>query len=319
MSEPDYHFIVGIPRSGTTLLSFMFNRSNKILALHEPKHILHVIKDYKHSGLKSLYHSKSYFKKIEQLHNIKESPFKVNPKKNKETWKMPFDERSVKKISTQIALSFEFLNKKNTQIDAIIDKNPAYTINLDNIISHFPKAKFIITTRDYRAFTLSRMEKRKPHKKIHSYINECVIWNYMHKFVFEAINKYPEKCLLIKYEELTSNPEIKMREICNFLNLDFSYSMLKTEDFELNQKLNIDSFSTRKKVKYTDLSKPINIERNEAWKTKLTNKNIRKLDALCHDYGQQLGYLPAKPISKLARTYFKLMAIPYKILIRIQI
>lgn len=310
-----YHFIIGIPRSGTTLLSFILNKNKQVLALHEPKFAAKVIRDKKESNLNSFSNCKSYFSNIKDFHNVKDSPYQIDTKKLAEVWKTPQKNRSVKSISFKIAKAIKFLDKDNIYIDTIFDKNPIYTLRIDDLVEAFPEAKFIVTTRDYRAFALSNMEKRNPTKKIHSYLYLGIKWNFMHKHMLRALDKYANKCLLVKYEDLVSQTKTTVKEICDFCNIEYSDDMLSPEKFNLENRMDIDSFSKRKKTKYKDLSKPINNNREEAWKNKLSSKNIEKLDITCQNIGSKLGYKQTKKPILFKTIFYFILSIPYRLIV----
>jgi len=308
MSNKNYHFIIGIPRSGTSLLCFILNKNKNVLALHEPKQAAKVIKDFI-GNKQNLPITKSYFNSIDDFKNVQESPYKLNNNQLNKALTFSADNNTPEKVCFNIGLSFEFLNKKNTEIETVVDKNPSYIFRIDELVQSFPNSKFIIMTRDYRGFALSKMEKSHPDNLIHKFWHQGRIWNYWHKYIFKAINKYPEQCKLVTYEDLTLSPEPTVQRICEFLDINFNQGMLFTEDLELKKHVDIASFSQRKKTKYDDLSKPINTERFEAWKTKLTDKEIAILDSLCSKYGPKLGYKPYRSTNFLNRLFYKTISL----------
>ena len=103
--------------------------------------------------------------------------------------------------------------------------------------------------------------------------------------------------------------QLQVKEICEFLDIKFNTDMLLTQDLNLKKHIDIDSFSKRKKTKYNDLSKPINTERLNAWKNKLTDKEIAVLDTLCSKYGEKLGYKPFKSTSLWNKLYYRFISL----------
>ena len=85
--------------------------------------------------------------------------------------------------------------------------------------------------------------------------------------------------------------------------------MLLPQDLNLKKHVDIDTFSKRKKTKYTDLTRPINTERLNAWKNKLTDKEIAVLDILCSKYGEKLGYKPLKTTSIWNNLFYRIISL----------
>lgn len=305
-----YHFIIGIPRSGTSLLCFIFNKNKTILALHEPKHAVKILKDQKKSGLDTLITCQEYFSNIDDYKGIKESPYTIDFQELNKVWETPKNERSVINLCYKISLAFRFLNKDNTCVETVVDKNPSYIFRINELAKAFPTSKFIIMTRDYRGFALSKIEKAHPDNLIHSFWHQARIWNFWNRHIFKAINKHGERCRLVKYEDLVLEPKQTTEEICSFLNLDFDEKMLEIENFNMEKHIEIDNFSERKKTKYQDLSKAINTNRTELWKEKLSDKEIAVLDNLCKKYGEKLGYKPYRKTSAIQILYYRLISIP---------
>lgn len=81
---------------------------------------------------------------------------------------------------------------------------------------------------------------------------------------------HDSKRLDIRYESLVKDPEASLKEICEFLKVEYSDEML-----------NIDEIST--------YSKP-NSCFSEQWKTKLTSEEVILVEARCHQLMKARGY-----------------------------
>jgi hypothetical protein len=119
------------------------------------------------------------------------------------------------------------------------EQTPRNLFFIDEILSFYPNAKIVCMMRDARDVLLSQKYKWKlrflgykkmPRKEmIRSWFNYhpvtiSKLWNSSAKQVANSIAK--ENVYLLKFEELLENPEQKIKELCDFLNVRFQQSML---------------------------------------------------------------------------------------------
>ena len=116
------------------------------------------------------------------------------------------------------------------------DKMPrAYLRNFEETMQQYRKAKFLITIRDGRGTIASQIRNDKnKHFWALDTIEECCThaegnwllamhnWERMKPMLIERVHY-----LEIRYEEATTNPEQALREICNFVDIEF-----KIEDWK---------------------------------------------------------------------------------------
>lgn len=111
----------------------------------------------------------------------------------------------------------------------VLDKTPEYATIWPFIKCVFPKAKFIVLTR-HPAAILSSFA--------HSFFDGDYQLAYQHDPLFEryipalagAIRDQELDLLHLRYEELTSQPQISAQKMCEFLNLEYTPSMLQKEE-----------------------------------------------------------------------------------------
>lgn len=70
-----YHFIIGMPRAGTTLLSTELNKHKEILVLPESKHVLKMLKNRNYQN-----ELEKYYQKVKR--KIKNTPYVLNDQIN---------------------------------------------------------------------------------------------------------------------------------------------------------------------------------------------------------------------------------------------
>jgi hypothetical protein len=104
------------------------------------------------------------------------------------------------------------------------DKTPMYVQHLGLLARAFPDARFVHVLRDGRdcAQSFHRRWNLSPLRSV---------WRWKKSVATgrrQGLQLGAGRYMEVKYEELTSEPENRMRQVCNFLNLPFSSEVLKS-------------------------------------------------------------------------------------------
>ena len=285
-------FILGIGRSGTTLLTSLLQRHPEIWACPENYFYLffkHAVDSKKLSQQQLsayLLEFNEYFGKIQPYIGWKYDSDQMKNiilNQNSKDWE---------ELSKKIYSCFVPENKEpQNQIKYFVDKNPSYTLFGDQLWKAGHR-HFILITRDPRANLLSRKQSKNNHTTETLY--NCTRWNYYTKRMIRFQRSKGDSTLLLKYESLVLNPLEETRRVFDFLLLKSisENEINKTEDQFLHQKEFIDlvDSSERLRKKYTDLSQPIYNSRLYAWQSELSSKDIALCEFICGRTSEQLGY-----------------------------
>lgn len=97
----------------------------------------------------------------------------------------------------------------------------------------------------------------------------------------------PEIFYTLKYEDLITNTENIMREICNFINVDFNDSIL-----QYHKKINehFDGATESFRTIHSGLRKPVNDDKIGLWKLRMKENDIKASDFVVGKYAEILGY-----------------------------
>ena len=188
-------FIVGLPRSGSTIVeSILSSGEKKILSLGETNLI-----------------NWSIINSNRQILNEQES---VN--------------LDVYAICNKLLIGLENLDILNKENKIFIEKSLENFFYIDIILKIFPKAKFINTFRNvednvYAIFQqfLSNISWVHSFENILDYVD-----NYL-KIINFFKEKYPGRILTVNLEELTNSQEKISKKIYNFCNLEWNAKALK--------------------------------------------------------------------------------------------
>jgi hypothetical protein len=283
MRESGFNFIVGIGRSGTTLLMSMLNAHPTIQATPEVNFFVFFHNSWKNKTT----FKESDFKRVELYVSL----FKRRKHASGFDWSIDLFREYIqqnKKINFAIIYqcfykSFVYAGTPKN-ITHNFDKNPINTLFLNDIIEQLPNAKFVFLVRDPRANYLSRKEKinfRKPNIYADSYR-----WAFYNESTLALIEKHKDKFYVLKYEDLVSNARFYLNELAEFFDFKNEEDML---NFHLHVKENSlrkvtedsDNVHVKAKEKYEKLSRPVNTDRLEAWKQKLSKEEIEINSRIC--------------------------------------
>jgi omega-hydroxy-beta-dihydromenaquinone-9 sulfotransferase len=145
-------------------------------------------------------------------------------------------------VSNPVSIYELFLAKITSDNKCFIacDQTPKNMYYLNEILSFFPNAKVINMVRDQRDVLLSQKKKWKRRflgassiplsEAIRSYINyhpilTAKIWNSSLEYSAEFTNN--NKVRIVKFEELLVNPVRIVKDLCQFLEIDYHQKMLK--------------------------------------------------------------------------------------------
>ena len=293
------HFIIGMDRSGTTILTRLLNNFVDLKCLPEVNFLVFFL----HSLKKHTITQADINSVLEQMRIYYLSHPWVGYEFDFENCKKSIqNELSLKNtlnyqnLCILICENFKLngLNKKYAKL--LIDKNTSNTLYVSKIKSSFPNSKFIWIIRDYRANMLSRVQH--PELKSSNIAFNAIRWVLYNRSVLKFYNQNKDKVLLIKYEELVLNNEKVMRNICDFLNINNDMESDSLESLKIdisNYKVPLEHIKRFEK-KYSDLNKPLNSDRIYSWQKELPLSDIQICDAICSDLAKKFGY---KPFSKL--------------------
>ena len=225
-------FLIGFPRSGTTLLDTIL-RTNKSIEVIEEKPILRNFLRNLEIKIKNNFDNLDYLdeKFIQNMQNIY------------------FEERE------------KYLENKKTKI--VIDKMPLNIIYIGEILRFFPKAKFIFALRNPYDSVLScfmqQFELNPAMKNFTSLEGSVFLYDLVMKLWIIYKDVFSIDYHYIKYEDLVIDFETTTQKIFKFLEIDWSED---TKNFYINAKerLNISTPS------YNQVTSPLYKRSINRWK-----------------------------------------------------
>jgi len=236
MSNTKQIFVVGSSRSGTTMMGRILGNHSDIFTFKE----LHFFGTIWTNNSNQDLNRQEQIDLLSRLLCIQE-----NGLFNQQIISA-FNEKAIvllahKDICNPLSIYELFLSTISNENKSTIscEQTPKNMYYLNEILAFFPQAKVINMVRDQRDVLLSQKNKWKRRflgaskiplsEAIRSYINyhpilTSKIWNSS----LEHSAKYfdNERVKIVKLEELLSKSEFVVKEICNFLEIDFHPKML---------------------------------------------------------------------------------------------
>ena len=225
-------FLIGFPRSGTTLLDTIL-RTNKSIEVVEEKPVLR-------NFLRNLdIKTKNNFNNLDNL----DKKFIQNMQN------IYFEERQ------------QYL--ENKKIKTVIDKMPLNIVHIAEILRFFPNAKFIFALRNPYDSVLScfmqQFELNPAMKNFISLESSASLYDLVMKLWTIYRDIFSINCHFIKYEDLVTDFEKTTKEIFKFLEIEWSEN---TKKFYITAKkrLNISTPS------YNQITSPLYSRSINRWK-----------------------------------------------------
>ncbi|MEM1244804.1 MAG: sulfotransferase [Acidobacteriota bacterium] len=151
----------------------------------------------------------------------------------------------------------------------------------DDYLRIFPDGRFVNIVRDGRDVLASQLNtgsfKNSPEKLGKS-------WSATHRRFRKFLAKHPDRGFALVYEQLVSDPENHVRQLCDFLQLDFVSEMLSFHSQDLS------IFQTNHLSK-DRISKPIDTSKVGRWKQDLDPAQVAEFSETAKDELAHWGYV----------------------------
>ena len=279
----NFFFILGRPRSGTTLLNLVLAAHPNLQVSFETKLIIELyfkfrkVKKWKDTKLLELYNFVFSLPRVKYID--------IDKQKLKKDLLNIGENANLSRLIKIVYLNIDTHYKKE-KIIWIGDKTPNYSIQKHyyKIFKElFPSTKVVHLVRDYRDHYLS---VQKVDFKFKQRAMIAYRWMYSYNIISNEFkgNSY----FYIRHEDLVSKPEKYLTQICNFLGVEYKPEILefyKIKDI-VADKITNDSFDKL----HSRLLQPITDKYINGWKTKMDKSIVKDMDAIVGDYAEKLGY-----------------------------
>ncbi len=261
----DPFFIVGVQRSGTTLVSKMLGNHSSVLMEDQAK-------AYRLIGaFDNMYELLPYNLELPKTEFLE---WIIANDKNDRISQVIDSSLLAKGDNVRKLIHGSLLSKVSKQGKTIWgDKAPNLQHYARDVSFYLPSAKFVHIVRDGRA-TAASMKKRS----YRNIVLSADLW--LQGNIFAIANQHilgAEKYMIVKYEDLLEAPETTMRKVCEFLEISFEPAVLDLSGQQSSDGSNyVKSFLDKGKI--------------DRWKNELSVKEVRKVEEVQGDLLRHFGY-----------------------------
>ncbi|MDZ7584261.1 MAG: sulfotransferase [Thiobacillus sp.] len=262
-------FIVGVPRSGTTLLSAILNRNSQVCVTPETHYYSIFHSRIGHESLLNSNWPSTARRCLYLVDGLREMGLT-----SEDIIKAADTRRTRAGILSSIGELYAA--KRGKQL--WIEKTPQHMLYLSEIWHDFPQARILHILRDGRdvALSLSKMDWANP-----GFLHNLYKWS---KELEEAESYLSDpRCLTIRYEELLSTPAATVATVCRFLGIAYEEKMLVPDGSEEGL---IETGMSHK----NNILQPIMANNKKKWAAKLSPELTAVADHIFGDAISRHGY-----------------------------
>lgn len=279
-------FVVGCPRSGTTLLRIMLDKHPKLAIPPESHFVLPALRAECNpaqpphlANLRNRLSASSWF----------------------HSWAVPLTEveqewsdRRPDDGSEALRGVFRCYARRQGK-ELFGDKTPWYGTDIPTLARAFPEARFVHIIRDGRDVALSLLER----VELPPYTVPAAIAHWRRRVLAASVAGAalgPKRYCEVRYEDLLEDPEWSLRRLCMFLDLDFSPQMLEYSDSGREAAMAMDYPQYHRNL----VNPPTKGVRD--WRTAMLPRDQHLFEALAGDVLRRYGYpLNGTPAGARAR------------------
>lgn len=222
-------FIIGYPRSGTTLLRLMMNKHPRICVPPEAAFLTWLYRDFAEFSFSAS--------------AVHEFVVALSGTRKIENWKLDFTELE-RELSARAPINYAELcdgvynyyiqHILRRSVDVIGDKNNTYLNEIDLLASLYPGARFIHIVRDGRAVAASCLDlasrslASRYAPRLPGTLPEIAAhWNASIDTILRSLSALNrDRHSTVRFEDLVVNPVSELRGLCAFIEVEFNEDML---------------------------------------------------------------------------------------------
>lgn len=304
-------FVIGTPRSGTTLTAQILGRHSDIFMPGETHFFPDIYSHRKNFGVPPT--QEGQLKIYGRLINLYER------------YQEPNDQKRIEKLLTNVALKKDLLNScrggYRESLDYFMEMQmhhegktrwgnnaPRDLFHAEEILSFYPDACFVACVRDLRDFLLSYKGKWEIAsdqqnadrlQKLYHPVITTMLWKASMRKVAKLKSKLPaNQYMVIRYEDMVVTPGKTTRKICDLVEIEFQANMLDIDTHN--------SSETKQQAKGIFTS---SIGR---WRNMLDFNEVSVAQQLAHKEMNELGYKLEHAKTDLIQVLNIYISTPYK-------
>lgn len=272
-------FVVGAPRSGTTLLQRMLRSHPRISSPTGESHFfIPLLRDnIQYGDLSQIENVRALLEQMHErwaefldtdFHGVR---FEVDSMAN------AIHARGAKRLSEVLDALFR-INAEGEGKARWLDKTPYYIHHIPTLLATYPDAQFVHIIRDGRDTALSMLE-RAADIRVFNIAAGAKLWRrYVEAGRSSGRQLAPHQYLELRYEDMLADPVGIVQRLCEFLGEKYSDKII---DFEK---------STDPKTKTPLLKQGLQESNREKWRASMRPRQIKTFESIAGDTLLDCGY-----------------------------
>ena len=274
-------FLVGCPRSGTTLLQRLLDAHPEVAVAPETFFCRNFWKRRREFG--DLNQDENHDRLLDKICSLPEF---AEMGLSRDAYAGAA--KGIRSLEGLFQLLFaQFADLRGARV--VGEKTPNHLLYMRSLERLFPGARFVLIIRDPRAVTASW---RSVPWSNGSLASDAEVWR---KYQSAARRLPPRKAELhtLRYEELVRAPEAVLQGVCNFIGVPFDKAML---EFHHSESLSVDA---EREPWKREANSPLTDQRVEGWRAELTADEVRQIEAVTWFEMRRAGYAPETSFARL--------------------
>jgi hypothetical protein len=233
MDESYPVFVVGAPRTGTTLVREILNRHPRIYLFDEVHFFERVWDDRQHLG-----DLKAPLSQTQAILRLREIVRDFGPD-SQVAQVLTIEEyrRRLLGEGRRYATLLRILLRAGAELRGAEiwgDSSPQDVLYLPTILEWYPNARIVALVRDPRGFLSSYKNyyrRREPtYRERYNPLTNSILWRSYMRAVLEAERSPASSSVLrLRYEDLTADPEAEVRRLCDHVGVEFDPAMIDVD------------------------------------------------------------------------------------------
>ena len=290
-------FIVGAPRSGTTMLQYRLRNHPRISLPTGESHFFI-----------PLYRNQENYGDLSRLENVRRVLLAMYAQSR------DFLETDLHGLKFDVdALAGELHAEGRNTIPAIIsglfeknaqgegksrwgDKTPYYVMHIPKLIEWFPDAQIVHLIRDGRDVALSLFGRQHDFSVYNAYFAAEYWESYLEKGRALGAQLAPHQYMELRYEDLLAHPEGSMQRLCTFLGEAYSAELFAVTSVDDPGKTPL-------------VHEPLKADNAGKWRSKMTPAQIRAFESVAGRTLREFGYdliTPGEPPALAVKAAYRL-------------
>ena len=269
-------FIVGMPRSGTTLLTTILSAHPRIAVSPESHFLTYWVPTYRHLKLAETQDFQQFWQALSQSKRF--SYFDIAPDKTLATILAKGSPSHATIFAGWLETYAERCHKPRWG-----EKTPLHYQHLTQLLEWFPQAQVLWMLRDPRAVTASLLNMTWASRYVHVHAEQ---W-YQSTQLYEQTWQADPRVKLVRYEDLVQQPDRTLEEVFQFLNEDYPKGLLAQRSTQNMPIVNRDGWA------FSHLNQalqPLETSAIDRWKQQLWPVHAAIVNSLTNKLQQRYGY-----------------------------